>query len=77
MNDRTRPFESTVFRASISFVLATVAAKMTFIPFIALVYFEKVIPKWVQVSVLVVGVSLAVFVGFKSFRWLYRYFGSL
>jgi len=72
MNKKTRAFDSTVTRASVSFLMAIFAAKITFIPFIVLVFFEKVLPYWVAVSVLIVGISLSLFVGFKCFRWFYR-----
>jgi hypothetical protein len=77
MNDKMRPLESPIGRACLSFFLATVAANMTCIPFIAVVYFEKVFPAWVLFSVLFVGIFLSVLVGFKCFRWFYRYFEKL
>jgi hypothetical protein len=76
VNEKTRPFVSTLSRVSISFVLATIAAKMTLIPFFAVVCFDKILPDWAQLGVVFVGVSLAVFVGVKSFKWLYTYFGN-
>jgi membrane protein YdbS with pleckstrin-like domain len=77
MSEKNRPFESPFLRASLSFVVATIATNMTFIPVFAILFFEKVLPQWVLGSFIIVWASLAAFVGLKVFRWLYRYLGTL
>jgi len=66
-----------LFRTSISLVLAAVAAQITFIPFAFFSYFGKLFPNWLQASSLIVGFSLALLVGYKCFKWIFRYFGGL
>ena len=77
MSEKNRPFESTVLRASLSLVLASIATNMTLIPVFVILFFEKVLPEWVVGSFSVTWAFLSVFVGFKTFRWFYRYLRGL
>jgi len=77
MDEKSQPFKSTLFRASLSLVLASIAAQMTLIPFLALVYLATVLPEWEVASAFFIGIFSAIFAGYKSFRWFYRYLGSL
>ena len=74
---KKQPFNHPFVRGAISFTIAVIAAKITFIPFIALVLIEKLLPEWVKLTVLAIGLLLAFFAGIKCFRWSYRFFGDL
>lgn len=77
MNQKTRPFESTIFRGTFAFIPAAIATNMAFLPFAALVYLGAAIPEWLQIFVALAGVVIAIVVGFRCFRWFYRYFESV
>jgi hypothetical protein len=72
-----QPFKNPFVRGAISFTFAIIAAKITWIPFISLVYFEKSLPEWGKVAVLALGLLMALFAGIKCFRSLYRFLGDM
>lgn len=77
VESKKQPFKHPFVRVTISFTFAIIAAKITLIPFIALVLFEKPLPEWVKLAILAFGLCLALFAGTKCFQSLNRFFGNL